>query len=81
MLVDGPVSVSCSPSSGENYILGDTTVTCNAVDTNGNPAIPTTFVIHVVDTTGPVIAAHADVTVEATSASGDSRNLHKPSYF
>ena len=68
--VDGNVSVSCSPSSGENYILGDTTVTCNAVDANSNPATPTTFVIHVVDTTGPVIAAHLDITVEATSASG-----------
>ena len=68
--VDGPVSVSCSPSSGENYILGDTTVTCIAVDSNSNPATPTTFVIHVVDTSAPVIAAHADVTAEATSASG-----------
>ncbi len=68
--VDGPVSVSCSPSSGENYILGDTTVICNAVDSNSNPATPTTFVIHVVDTSAPVIAAHADITVQATSASG-----------
>ena len=68
--VDGPVNVSCSPSSGENYILGDTTVTCNAMDSTGNLATPTTFVIHVVDTTGPVIAAHLDITLEATSASG-----------
>ena len=68
--VDGPVSVSCSPSSGENYTLGDTTVTCNAVDSNSNLANPTTFVIHVVDTSAPVIAAHADITVQAASASG-----------
>jgi hypothetical protein len=76
--IDGPVSVSCSPSSGENYSLGDTTVTCTAMDTNGNLATPTTFVIHVVDTSGPVIAAHGDIIVEATSASGATANYTSP---
>ncbi|HET9909844.1 MAG TPA: HYR domain-containing protein, partial [Anaerolineales bacterium] len=68
--VDGSGTATCSPASGSLFALGDTTITCSATDSNGNAAIPTTFVIHVVDTTAPVIAAHADITVEATSASG-----------
>src|SRR5262249_29161912 len=31
-LVDGPVPVVCDPSSGSNFPLGSTTVTCNAAD-------------------------------------------------
>ena len=77
-IVDGAGTASCSPSSGENFALGNTTVTCNAIDAHGNFAIPTTFVIHVVDTTAPVIATHADVTAEATSASGAAVSFSSP---
>ena len=69
--VDGPRAATCAPVSGSTFALGDTTVTCNATDAAGNDATPTTFVVHVVDTMAPTIAAQADVgPVEATSAAG-----------
>lgn len=34
--VDGPLSQSCSPSSGFLFPIGDTTVTCSATDSHGN---------------------------------------------
>ena len=40
------------------------TARCHAdvvTDAHGNVATPTTFVVHVGDTTAPTIAAHADV--------------------
>ena len=77
--VDGPGTATCLPTSGASFALGDTTVTCNATDTAGNAAAPATFVIHIVDTTAPVIAAHADVTSEATSAAGAVVNYTSPS--
>jgi hypothetical protein len=68
--VDGAGTATCAPASGTQFDLGNTTVTCNATDAAGNAATPTTFVVYVVDTTAPVIAAHLDVTAEATSALG-----------
>jgi large repetitive protein len=68
--VDGPGSATCAPVSGSKFDLGDTTVTCNASDAAGNDAEATTFAVHVVDTTAPVIADHTNVTAEATSAAG-----------
>jgi hypothetical protein len=65
---DPSVPVTCTPASGATFPLGDTTVTCNATDSSGNAAAPITFVVHVVDTTAPVIAFHSDITVQATSA-------------
>jgi len=76
--VDGPGITSCLPASGTTFALGNTDVTCTAMDAHNNIAIPTTFVIHVVDTTAPVITAHADVTAEATSASGAVVNYSSP---
>ena len=69
-IVDGPGVASCSPTSGSLFPLGNTPVTCTATDSHGNTATPTSFVVHVVDTTAPVIAAHADVFVAATSLLG-----------
>jgi hypothetical protein len=63
-------SVSCSPASGTLFALGATNVTCNATDTAGNSATPTTFSVVVQDTTGPVIAPHTNVTAEATGPTG-----------
>ena len=37
-IVDGPVAVSCSPSSGSTFPLATTTVTCTARDSHGNTA-------------------------------------------
>jgi hypothetical protein len=70
--VDGSVPVGCSPDSGSTFALGPTTVTCNAHDAHGNNATPQTFTITVFDTTAPAITTPADVTAEATGASGAS---------
>ncbi|HZQ02664.1 MAG TPA: HYR domain-containing protein [Gaiellaceae bacterium] len=66
---DGAVPVSCQPASGSLFPLGSTTVSCSARDTAGNSAA-TSFTVRVRDSTRPTIAAHADVTVEATDSSG-----------
>ncbi len=44
--VDGAVSHTCSPAAKTSFGLGDTTVTCSAVDAAGNEA-STTFVVSV----------------------------------
>lgn len=57
-IVNGPVSVSCSPESGSTFALGTTAVTCSATDTAGNSA-SVTFDITVEDggdTTPPLAA-------------------------
>jgi HYR domain/REJ domain len=78
-LVDGSVDVTCSPTSGGTFALGDATVTCNAKDAAGNAATPTTFKVTVKDTTPPVIAVHADLTpVEATSPAGAAVTYTSP---
>src|SRR5215831_14316540 len=46
--VDGTFPATCAPASDSNFPVGDTTVTCNATDTHGNAATPTTFVVHVI---------------------------------
>lgn len=62
-------AVSCLPVSDSTFALGTTPVNCSATDTAGNTANGS-FNVTVQDTTPPVIAAHADVTAEATSAAG-----------
>ncbi len=37
-VVDGAVSVSCSPATGSAFAIGTTTVQCSATDTQGNTA-------------------------------------------
>ena len=64
---DPSPSVSCWPPRGSWLGLGDTTVNCNASDASGNRAFAS-FVVHVVDTTPPVIAAHPDIRVPITDA-------------
>ncbi len=68
--VDGPGVATCSPSSGSTLPLGNTTVTCNATDAHGNAAAPITFVVHVVDTTAPVVTCPLNVIAEATGPTG-----------
>jgi probable HAF family extracellular repeat protein len=70
--VDGNRTATCAPTSGSTFALGTTIVTCSATDAAGNPAAQTTFKIVVSDTTPPVIAAHSDLTAEATGLSGAS---------
>jgi hypothetical protein len=62
-LVDGDGVADCTPASGTQFALGDTTVTCNATDAHGNAATPTTFTVHVVDTTAPTIICPPNVSV------------------
>jgi len=45
-LVDGIVPVTCVPTSGTTFAIGDTTVVCNAADRSGNSATAS-FKIHV----------------------------------
>ncbi len=86
-LVDGTVAVTCTPASDSTFPLDKKTpVTCTAQDkassrgpegTLDNMAT-TSFAITVQDTTPPVIAAHADLSVEATGPSGASVTYDSP---
>lgn len=76
-LVDGVRPVTCAPPSGSTFPIGTTTVNCSASDTHGNTASGS-FTVMVQDTTPPVIAAHADVTAEATSGAGTAVSYTSP---
>ena len=67
--VDGSDSVNCLPASGSVFALGSTTVNCSATDAAGNHA-SSSFAVVVQDTTSPTIAAHGDLSAEATSGAG-----------
>jgi hypothetical protein len=45
--VDGAGAAICTPASGSQFALGNTTVTCNATDAAGNAATSTSFVVSV----------------------------------
>ena len=65
----GVATSNFTPASGSTFALGTTTVNASATDNAGNTATGT-FTVTVVDTTAPVVASHANVTAEATSAAG-----------
>jgi hypothetical protein len=68
--VSGNRTVTCTPPSGSTFVLGTTTVGCDASDAAGNPA-HASFNVTVVDTTPPTISGvPANRIVEATSAAG-----------
>ncbi|GAB3362909.1 hypothetical protein GCM10027431_01540 [Lysobacter rhizosphaerae] len=69
-LVDGIIGPDCNFNSGTTFPLGNTTVTCTATDTHGNKSGAKSFVISVVDSTSPVIAAHSNLVAEATGHAG-----------
>jgi hypothetical protein len=69
-------SVKCSPAPNTTFpintaMVPSTLVTCTASDPLGNQSTAT-FTVTVVDTLGPVLFPIADVTVQATGASGAS---------
>ena len=67
------LAVSCTPVSGSFFATGNNTVLCNAADAWGNSAAPLIFTISVLlppDVTPPVIAPHANISVQATSNAG-----------
>lgn len=66
---DPSPSLTCTPASGSTFPLGSTTVTCTATDAAGNRATAT-FVVHVRDTTPPVLTVPGDLAVDATSPAG-----------
>lgn len=77
-LVDGAVTTSCSPASGDLFPLGTTTVTCTAADTRGNDSAAT-FAVTVSDTTAPAIQTPSVPTAEATGADGATVTFDAPS--
>jgi hypothetical protein len=64
---DGPVDVVCTPPSGTRFPIGQSAVTCEAVDSNGNRAV-CSFTVTVEDTTAPVVACPANMRLECTTA-------------
>ncbi len=72
-LVDGDVSVTCSPASGSTFPVGTTPVSCTASDSRGNTANGG-FSVTVTEPPAPApppeIDVPEDMTVEATSAAG-----------
>jgi len=64
-VVDGTRSVSCNRVSGSLFVMGNTTVTCTASDTSNNVGTAS-FVVSVVDTTGPVVTVPGNISVLAT---------------
>ena len=68
-VVDGSVSPACTPASGSTFPAGNTTVTCSATDHAGNTS-SASFAVTIHDTTPPVVTVPANITNEATNASG-----------
>jgi hypothetical protein len=68
---------NCSPASGSTFPLGNTQVNCSVTDSGGLSASGF-FDVSVVDTTKPVIAAHGDVTAEATGPNGANVDYTPP---
>jgi hypothetical protein len=68
-LVDGALLAACLPASGSTFPLGLNTVTCSATDAHSNTGT-SIFTINVKDTTAPVLSLPAEITKEATGASG-----------
>ena len=67
-LVDGPVSVACTPPSGSTFDVGSTTVSCSATDAHGNNATGSFSVL--VSPAPPPTPNPNDVVAEATGPSG-----------
>jgi hypothetical protein len=77
--VHSPLPATCSPASGSTFLIGLTPVTCTATDLSGNMG-SASFTVTVQDTTAPVIAPHANMTADATSASGVVVNYESPTW-
>ena len=68
-IVDTNVAIVCIPASGSTFALGNHTVSCTATDDSGNEDTDS-FNVLVQDTTAPTLHLPANMTAEATSASG-----------
>ncbi len=69
--VDGALTPTCTPDSGDTFPLGTTTIDCEATDAAGNVGSDS-FDVTVEDTTPPAAPSVSDVTLEATGPSGAS---------
>lgn len=58
--MDGAIAPTCDPASGVTFAVGDTTVSCEAMDNAGNPG-SATFVIHVLGAVDQLTALRDDV--------------------
>ena len=63
------VAVTCQPSSGSRFPLGQTKVSCTATDPYGN-TVGKSFTITIVDTTPPTLTVPDDFAVNAVSPAG-----------
>lgn len=70
-LVDGNLSVSCTPRAGSVFPIGQTAVTCRVSDSAGN-STSRTFNVTVADTTAPRLALPATLSISATGPNGAS---------
>jgi hypothetical protein len=68
--ISGIATVTCDPASGSTFPIGTTTVQCSAVDASFNTRFGQFDVIVTFDVTPPVLSLPANITAEATSASG-----------
>jgi hypothetical protein len=69
--VDGPLTPTCTPSSGSTFPVGTTKVTCSATDSSGNTGSASFNVtVNLVDTTAPVITVPADISVNTPDPAG-----------
>lgn len=78
-IVDGSVTPVCDHAPGSLFQLGHTTATCTATDAHDN-ASQQSIVVNVFDTTAPVIAAHDNLTVEATKPQGADVTYTAPTW-
>jgi hypothetical protein len=78
--VDGPLPATCDRTSGSNFVVGTTTVTCSATDAHGNQGQAAfTVTITLVDTTAPVLSnVSADIAKEANGPTGSIVGFTNP---
>jgi hypothetical protein len=62
-------AVTCAPTAGTEFAVGETLVTCSATDAAGNTG-SSTFTVSISDETKPSLVLPAEFTVEATGAAG-----------
>lgn len=65
----GALVPQCTPASGSTFAIGTTEVTC-AVTDGGGTLTSGTFTVTVKDSVAPTLLGCADITADATSASG-----------
>ena len=75
--VSGSVPVTCAPASGSQFPLGETTVSCAAVDVAGNSASGS-FVVSVRDTIAPAVTPPPNQTALVTGLNGATVNYPAP---